>query len=136
MNRANKSRVVFKIEPFTVNPRGEERPNLVRTARFSQDSLKEGQTQASPVEEYPMNFHGMTDPVKPPQVSRVEQCPPNPPSMPFVTSQAWEAWGSSKPEATGSGDGSLSLDCLAKMEPLLDQKSRSDAASLASDLDF
>jgi hypothetical protein len=35
MKRANKSRVLFKWEPFSVSPIGDEMPKLLETKEFS-----------------------------------------------------------------------------------------------------
>jgi hypothetical protein len=105
MNRANKSRVVFKCEPFTVAPTGDERPNLIRTTRFSQAG-----TQPAPSQRYQ------------------DACAATKP----------DTGGGSSTNSTNNGptNGSLSLDALAQMAPMLDQKSRSDHIDMLSDLGF
>jgi hypothetical protein len=106
MNRANKSRVVFKCEPFTVSPTGDERPVLVRTTRFSQGASQLG-------------------PVRTPYA--VEK------NVPTSNEQMCD---SSTSMRDGSTSGSLSLEGLAKMAPLLDRQSRNDYIDMTSDLGF
>ena len=106
MNRANKSRVVFKCEPFTVAPTGDERPVLVRTTRFSQGASQLG-------------------PVRTPYA--VEK------NVPTSNEQMCD---SSTSMRDGSTSGSLSLEGLAKMAPLLDRQSRNDYIDMTSDLGF
>jgi hypothetical protein len=175
MNRANKSRVVFKCEPFTVHPTGDERPALVRTTRFS---------QAPQAPQAPSQFQQTAQFV--PQASPIGDSQTNTPSMadqawhgwnsdglsahsqtlsahsqtdvPSMTDQAWhngnsdgllpvqeshtdatstagQEWQNGNSDGNSCADGSLSLDILAQMAPVLDQKSRTDYADMAADMD-
>ena len=106
MNRANKSRVVFKCEPFTVAPTGDERPVLVRTTRFCQGASK----------------------VAPVQIPHALER-----NVPTSTEQMYDSSTSTRDASTS---GSLSLESLAKMAPILDQQSRNDYFDMTSDLGF
>jgi hypothetical protein len=121
MNRANKSRVVFKCEPFTVAPTGDERPVLVRTTRFSQ-----GAQQPAPA--------AWQHPAAAAQAARVQETIA--PSMTDQEVASNTSHTSRNSRGNEQSNGSLSLDSLAQMTPFLDQKSRSDYVDMTSDLGF
>lgn len=136
MNRANKSRVVFKCEPFTVAPLGDERPVLVRTTRFSQGSAQPPPAQSARVEGR-SSFASTSDQTD--QSTNYQAWGMNDQAYRSTNDQAYQSTNDqtyqSTSERNGGADGSISLDSLAMMAPMLDQKSRSDFADLASVID-
>jgi hypothetical protein len=52
-----------------------------------------------------------------------------------ATSTAGQEWQNGNSDGNSCADGSLSLDILAQMAPVLDQKSRTDYADMAADMD-
>ena len=132
MNRANKSRVVFKSEPLTVSPTGRNMPVLVRTTRFSECLAQPRPAEFSQCEgqsPLTMNQAYQDTSVTYQAISTTDQVYQGT----DLTHQAYQATSTTNQadEITSSKrndsmDGSLSLDSLAMMAPMLDQKSRSD----------
>ena len=97
MNRTNKSRVHFKYEPFTVSLMGNDKPILVQTTRFSRCALQLG------------DFPKVT--------ARLEE---------GNSSSRSDEGRDDRNEHNERTSGSLSLESLAEMEPLLEQKPRNE----------
>ena len=51
MNRPDKACVLFKYEPFTVSPTGNDKPILVQTTRFSRSASQLGDVPTARLEE-------------------------------------------------------------------------------------
>jgi hypothetical protein len=125
MKRANKSRVTVKCEPFTVSPTATDKPRLVPTERFARFEMVQ-----------PHRFKS-TQPF-PPVNPRWSQLQPAPISGHEETnSVSWTDQACGGSNCTRDDlSGSLSLDSLARIAPMLDQKSRSDHLDMLDDLDL
>ena len=98
MNQNNRARVQFKYEPFTVAPTGDEKPTLIPTTRFSCRGPQHGDAGS----------HVTSETLPEVQVFPNSQNP----ATTFSAQTSYD---------TG---GSLSLDSLAMIEPVLNQISR------------
>ena len=123
--RSPRSRVTVKCEPFTVSPTATDKPRLVPTERFARFETVQ-----------PHRFKS-TQPF-PPVNPRWSQLQPAPISGHEETnSVSWTDQACGGSNCTRDDlSGSLSLDSLARIAPMLDQKSRSDHLDMLDDLDL